>query len=260
MGAGGPILCRAGRLPPMVQGIAVQLYTLRRRLEADLESTLDALAGAGARHVELAGLYGRSGEEMRAALDAAGLTAVSAHIPLDRFEDPALADEARALGLDLVIVPSVPHPTTAAEAGAAIERLRAAAEAARAAGLRFAYHNHDFEFRELDDGADFWGRLVAEGFDHELDAGWAYAAGQDPLHLLSELSGRVPCVHAKDMRRGDDGWRDVPAGEGQLDFPAIASAAADTGVQWLVVEMDNPSDDPVDDVARSLRTLEAALP
>jgi sugar phosphate isomerase/epimerase len=244
----------------MLQGIAVQLYTLRHRLEIDLEATLRALAGTGARHVELAGMYGRSPEEMRAALDAAGLTAVSAHVPLDRFEDAALADEASALGFDLAIVPAVPHPTTAAEADTAIVRLRAAAEVAREAGLRFAYHNHDFEFRELDDGADFWSRLVPEGFDHELDAGWLYAGGQDPVHQLSELSGRVPMVHAKDMRRDGDGWRDVPAGEGELDFAAIAQAANQAGVEWLVVEMDNPSDDPIDDVTRSLRALEAALP
>jgi sugar phosphate isomerase/epimerase len=246
----------------MLQGLAVQLYTLRARLDADLDTTLSALAGAGARHVELAGLYGRDGAQMRAALDSAGLTAVAAHVGIDRFEaepDVVLA-EAEALGYGTIVVPAVPHPETAAQAAEQIERLRGAAAIAERGGLAFAYHNHDFEFRELDDGADFWSRLLPEGFGHELDAGWLYAAGQDPAATIAQLSGRVPLVHAKDMRRDGDGFIDVPAGDGELDFAAIARAAGDAGAEWLVIEMDNPSDDPVDDVSRSLAALQAALP
>ena len=67
--------------------LAVQLYTLRHALEADLEATLAALAEAGAREVELAGFYGRTPAEMRAALDAAGLVACAGHVPIDGFED-----------------------------------------------------------------------------------------------------------------------------------------------------------------------------
>jgi sugar phosphate isomerase/epimerase len=246
----------------MLQGLAVQLYTLRARLDADLDATLAALAGTGARHVELAGLYGRTGEEMRAALDSAGLTAVAAHVGIDRFdhEPDAVLAEAEALGYTTIVVPMVPHPASAAEAAEQVDRLRAAAAVAERGGLRFAYHNHDFEFRELDDGADFWSRLLPEGFGHELDAGWLYAAGQDPVATIAQLSGRVPLVHAKDMRREGDGFKDVPAGEGELDLPAIAAAASQAGAEWLVIEMDNPSEDPVEDVARSLAALERALP
>ena len=75
--------------------LAVQLYTLRHLLEKDLEETLAALAEAGAREVELAGLYGRRAAEMRAALDAAGLVACAAHVPIEGFED---APDARARG------------------------------------------------------------------------------------------------------------------------------------------------------------------
>src|SRR3954465_14166186 len=102
----------------MLQGLAVQLSTLRARLDADLDATLSALAETGARNVELAGLYGRTGEEMRAALDAAGLTAVAAHVSADRFESEpdAVLAEAEALGYPTIIVPWVPNPTTAAEA------------------------------------------------------------------------------------------------------------------------------------------------
>ena len=85
-------------------------------------------------------------------------------------------------------------------------------------------------------------------------------SGRDPVTVLGELAGRCPLVHAKDVRRTPDGaWEDVAAGEGELDWPAIAAAAAAAGAQRLVVELDNPSADPIADVARSLATLRAAL-
>ena len=50
------------------------------------------------------------------------------------------------------------------------------------------------------------------------------------------------------------------AGDGEADWPAIAAAAAAAGVTRMVVELDNPSEHPVDDVALSLATLRDALP
>ncbi len=243
--------------------LAVQLYTLRDALQEDLEATLAALADAGGKDVELAGFYGRTPAEMRAALDAAGLTAISGHVPLDAFESGAegVVAAARTVGTGTVVVPSVPAPATAAEADALVERIRAAHRVATDAGLGFAYHNHDFEFRPLDDGGDFWSRLAAAELPHEPDVGWLMVAGRDPIAVLGELEGRCPLVHAKDVRRTVDGtWEDVIAGDGDADWPAIARAAQRAGATHLVVELDNPSEHPIDDVALSLAALRDALP
>jgi sugar phosphate isomerase/epimerase len=243
--------------------LAVQLYTLRHALDDDLEGTLAALAEAGAREVELAGLHGRSPAAMRAALDAAGLVACAGHVPLDGFEQAPerVVEAARTLGTGTVVVPSVPPPATADEADATVARIEAASEVATGAGLGFAYHNHDFEFRPLDDGSDLWSRIVAAGLPHEPDVGWLLVAGRDPVAVLGELAGRCPLVHAKDVRRKADGsWEDVIAGDGEIDWRAIAAAAAAAGVSHLVVELDNPSEHPVDDVTLSLATLRDALP
>ena len=243
--------------------LAVQLYTLRHRLEEELDLTLEALAEAGAREVELAGLYGRSPAEMRAALDAAGLAACAAHIPIERFEDEPgrVLEEAEALGVATLVVPWVQPPETAAAADATVARIVAASEVATGAGLGFAYHNHDFEFRALDDGSDLWGRIAAAGLPQEPDIGWLLVAGRDPVTVLGELAGRCPLVHAKDVRRTLDGtWEDVIAGDGEADWPAIAAAAVAAGATRIVVERDNPSEHPVDDVALSLATLRDALP
>jgi sugar phosphate isomerase/epimerase len=243
--------------------LAVQLYTLRHALQEDLETTLAALAAAGAEEVELAGFYDRTPAEMRAALDAAGLKAISGHVPLDAFESSAegVVAAARTVGTATVVVPWVPAPSTAAEADALVERIRAAGRVATDAGLGFAYHNHDFEFRPLDDGGDLWSRIVAAGLPHEPDVGWLMVAGRDPVAVLGELEGRCPLVHAKDVRRRADGtWEDVIAGDGDLDWSAIARAAQGAGASHLVVELDNPSEHPIDDVALSLAVLLDALP
>jgi sugar phosphate isomerase/epimerase len=233
--------------------LAAQLYTLRHALDEDFDGTLAALAEAGVREVEVAGLHGRSPAAFRAALDAAELIACSGHVALDDFE--RAAETAEALGMPIVVVPWVQPPETAEEADTTVERIVAASKLAADAGLGFAYHNHDFEFR-----TGLWDRLVAAELPHELDAGWAIAAGRDPVALLGDLAGRCPLVHAKDMRRRADGsWEDVIAGDGEADWPAIAAAAAAAGATHLIVELDNPSEHPVDDVALSLATLRDAL-
>jgi sugar phosphate isomerase/epimerase len=243
--------------------LAAQLYTLRDALERDLEGTLAALSDAGGREVELAGLYGRSPAEMRAALDAAGLVACAGHVPLEAFEaEPErVVEAARTLGTETVVVPWVPPPESAAEADATVARIVAASEVVTGAGLGFAYHNHDFEFRVLDDGTDLWSRIAAAELPQEPDVGWLLVAGRDPVAVLGELAGRCPLVHAKDVRRRADGtWEDVIAGDGEADWPAIVRAADAAGATRMVVELDNPSEHPVDDVALSLAALRSALP
>jgi sugar phosphate isomerase/epimerase len=243
--------------------LAVQLYTLRHRLEQDLEATLAQLAEAGAHEVELAGFYGRTPAEMRAALDAAGLVAVAAHVPIEGYEEAPerVVAAAETLGVQTLVVPWVQPPETAAEADATVARIIAASEVATGAGLGFAYHNHDFEFRTLDDGSDLWSRIIAAGLPHEPDIGWLVVAGRDPIAVLGDLKGRCPLVHAKDVRRKADGtYEDVIAGDGEIDWRAVAAAAVAAGATRIVVELDNPSEQPVDDVALSLATLRDALP
>ena len=71
----------------------------------------------------------------------------------------------------------------------------------------------------------------------ELDLGWVWYAGADPLALLERAGGRAPLVHVKDMRKDGDPVH-VPLGAGEVDYGGLMVAAAAAGVEWLILEQD----------------------
>lgn len=229
--------------------VAVQMYTLRQHAAEDLDGTLWRLADIGYKLVEFAGLYDNSAADVAAMLERHGMRAPAAHIPYDAFLDrfDSVVDDAKTLGFEWVIVPALPkRDIDEAQAQEFISNLDSFGERASAAGLKFAYHNHAFEFENTyDDGTTFFDRLVA-GTDPatvklELDAFWVNRGGADPASLLRDLGDRVRLVHIKDAAR-DDASVDVPFGEGGLDWEAILGASDAAGVEYYVVEQDNPGD------------------
>ena len=111
-------------------------------------------------------------------------------------------------------------PATAADADVVQARILAAAERAAEQGLRLGFHNHDGELAVLDDGSALLERLLdADGAKLflELDLGWVWYAGVDPLALLERAGARAPLVHVKDLRN-DGGPVHVPLGAGEVDY------------------------------------------
>jgi sugar phosphate isomerase/epimerase len=126
------------------------------------------------------------------------------------------------------------------------ERFNQAGVAARRAGITFGYHNHDFEFAELEGRVPF--DVLLEATDPtlvaiELDLYWITKGGQDPLAYLRRGSGggRYALVHVKDMDSTPARGMTDP-GKGIIDFPRILSVAQEAGVRHHFVEHDNPSD------------------
>jgi sugar phosphate isomerase/epimerase len=257
---------RGGAQPPRpraLDALGVQLYTLRSPLADDLDGTLAAVARVGYREVELAGLYGLTPREMRARLEAVGLRATSSHQSVDdvRGDWARVLDGARELGQSLVVVPSVPAAERTPEG---LRRLAddfdRAGEAARAAGLRFGYHNHDWEHRALADGTVpidlLLERTEPAVVDWQMDIFWTVHGGADPGRYLDETAGRVTSVHVKD--RSPDG-RMVDVGAGVIDFAALLPLAERHGLLHAFVEHDQPGDDPIASVRRSYEHLSAVL-
>ena len=235
--------------------VGLQLYTVREECERDLEGTLRRLGAQGYDGVELFNLHGEEPETVRAWLDEAGLVAAGRHARLEVLEDELapLARELGVLGTDRVALSWV-DPEWLDEPEALVQRIEAAARAVRDAGLRLGFHNHWSELRPLDGGATFLDllrRLPEDLLWLELDLGWIWHTGTDPIAELERTDGRCPLVHVKDYasREGRD---DVPVGDGVVGYELVLPAALKAGAEWLIVEEDEVGDDPFGAVERSL--------
>lgn len=245
-----------------IDQLALQLYTLRSHTKADMLGALRQVAAAGYRNVELSGYGDAAPQTIRAALDALGVRAVSAHTPLHQhLRNPEqLLDELHTLGCEYAVVPSggVERRQSVDAARRFAEELNRIGARCHTAGLRLGYHNHAFEFEPLET-TSFWDVLVAETDPAlvalELDVAWAHVGGHDPAELLRRLDGRAALIHAKD-HQGGASFVDTPVGDGVLDWPAILAAADETGVRYYIVEQDHPRD-PLPDVRRSYEALRA---
>ena len=233
------------------------LYTVREDCARDFEGTLDAVAGIGFEGVELFDLHGHEPRAVRGWLDRLGLGACGRHAGLDVLETrlAELADEARAIGWRRIAV-SWLDPSTLEQPGLQ-RRLAAAADAARELGLELGFHNHDAELRPLASGRTFFDDLPSELF-LELDLGWAWYAGVDPVALLDRARGRCPLVHVKDFR-SREGRDFCPVGDGAVGYERVAPAAAEAGAEWLLVEQDETDGPALDAVRRSYDALTAML-
>ena len=245
-----------------VTRVALQLYTIRRECERDLEDALRRVGRQGYDGVELFDLHGHEAARVRAWLDDSQLVVAGRHARLEALEEelPALVDELGVLGTDRVAISWI-DPELLSDPRPVVERIAAAARAARAARLRLGLHNHWSELEPLEDGGSFLDalrELPADLLWLELDLGWIWQAGADPLDELLRTAGRCPLVHAKDYR-SRDGRDDVPVGEGVVGYERLLPAAVAAGAEWIVVEEDEVGDDPFGAVERSLRAVRGML-
>ena len=236
------------RRPPLrkLDRIGVQLYTVRHQMEKDFEGTIARVAATGYQEVEFAGYFGRSPRAVRALLDQNGLAAPSSHVSLAPAEWRAALDAAPVVGHRFLVIAWIrpEERRTLDDYKRAAERLNRAATEANAAGLHFAYHNHDFEFQPFD-GKLPYDVLLAETdpklVQMEMDLYWITKGGQDPLAYFARWPGRFPMVHVKDSA-GPPDHRMVEVGAGKIDFKKIFAQSDQAGIKHYFVEHDEPAD------------------
>jgi sugar phosphate isomerase/epimerase len=249
------------RWPMRHDQIALQLYTVRGPAADDLAGTLRAVAAAGYRAVELAGLPETPPRELARLLDEAGLRVVASHESIERLREDVtgVADRLAEVGCRRAIVPWMPEEDrrSADDVRRFAAELGGFASTLAERGVRIGYHNHAFEFEPLD-GVTVWDALRAElprEIELELDVYWAAVGGRDPVAEIRANPERIRLLHMKDMAAGAEP-HDAPAGDGILPFPEIVEAARSTGVDWFVAEQDEPAD-AIADIGRALRYLES---
>jgi len=250
---------------------AIQLYTLRDRMKtrADLEATLARVKEIGYPAIQISGLDWSiiTESEMVALCASLGLTICATHEPSQTIlEAPeTVVERLQALGCTHA---SYPYPAdvdfgNAAQVGTLIQGLENAGQVLNRNGLVLAYHNHHLEFRKLD-GTTILERIYAgtspQFVQAELDTYWVQYGGGDPVAWCRRLQGRLPVIHLKDFAINDKNEiMFCEVGNGNLDFPAIVTAAEAAGCQWFIVEQDTCPGDEFDSIAQSLEYIQRVL-
>ncbi|MDQ3279357.1 MAG: sugar phosphate isomerase/epimerase [Bacteroidota bacterium] len=157
-------------------------------------------------------------------------------------------------GVAYLVCASTPIATTD-EVKASIDVFNKAGEAAKKAGIGFAFHNHDKEFKTVE-GIIPYELFLSETdpalVKMELDVAWAIKGGVDPVVLFKKHPGRFPLWHVKDL----DAERNkvLPVGQGTIDYKPVFAAAATAGLKNYFVEHDMPAD-PFASIQESIKSV-----
>jgi sugar phosphate isomerase/epimerase len=258
----------AGKHTPL----GVQLYTIRNLIKGDnLLSLLKQIRAIGYEEVELFPIvYKQTERELTSILRRSGLTAASGHFNYDDFVSKI--PYARRVGLKWMVCPMLPK----AQWGSPESFRRAAAtfnqwgKQCQQHGMRFAYHNHNYEFQDLK-GTTGFDILVKETDPElvwlEMDTYWITQAGRDPVLLLNQLGKRVRLLHLKDRKA------DVPTsqvldpsaehftevGSGTIAWRPLLALAQKLGIEHYFVEQDESDKSPMDSLKISYTLLHKIL-
>jgi len=252
--------------------LGLQLWSLRDQTKASTTGALDLTVGFGFTEVETAGTGSLSPADFAKELQARQLTVIASHAGYEALQKdlPKAIADAKTLGAKYLICPALPHGKegfTADDARRIAAEFNAWGEACRAAGLMFGYHTHGFEFVAATAGGEtpfdvLMRETKPELVCFEMDVFWVFHAGVDPVKLLQKYSTRWRFLHVKDIRKGavtglSSGSAPptdkVAVGDGQIDWPAVLSAAEKAGVTHYFIE--DESTEPLKNIPASLRYL-----
>lgn len=254
----------------MSKRIALQLYSLREYVREDPIGMLKKVKASGFNAVEFAGYYGFEAAELKAIVDEIGLEPLSSHVGFDLLENhlDEVVAYSRDLGLKFVICPAAKLETVedAAKVAAVLNR---AHEALIQHGIQVGYHNHNFEFVEVD-GAYLMDHLI-KGYAHddmivEIDTCWARFAEVDPVAYIDGLGAQAGPTHIKELganyKSGDKSELDVQIGLGIVDFKGVLAVLEKNGAleKGIVVEQEGFTGDPYEDLKKGVDYLLSVWP
>ena len=251
--------------------IYIQLYSVRDDIKADYTGTIAAVAEMGYTGVEAAGyndgkFYDMSPADFKKSIEDAGMTVLSSHAgrPLAdpaadtnweetwAWWDTAIQAHKEA-GMKYLVVAWIPTPKTLVDLQAYCDYFNQIGEKCNAAGIRFGYHNHNFEFTEIE-GEMMYDYMInntdPDKVFYQMDVYWVGQGGQDPVAYMNKYPGRFEILHIKD---------ELEIGKsGQVDFEAIYNNAEVAGAKYKVVEVERYTGTPLDGVKESYDYLNNA--
>jgi sugar phosphate isomerase/epimerase len=239
--------------------IGMQLYTVRKEIEEDFEGTMKKVAETGFLGVEYYPLpEAITAERAAKVFKNLGLKVFGMHLPLPvgdaRETDVRLAE---MFECDRVIYPGWPEGDKYKNLEATKQTAETYSQAAaylKSKGLQLGLHNHWWEFQKKSGFYPFYYLLEHLGKDifFEIDTYWAKTGGQNPAEVIVDFGRRAPFLHIKDgpAVQGDAMYKQVPVGQGTLDFPSIVKAGG-KNIEWLIVEFDEYEKDIFDGIKES---------
>lgn len=230
-----------------MKSFGLQLYSVRDDLkEGDPKDILKQVADAGYNYIESfegdKGMFwGMSNTEFKKYVEGLGMKIVSSHCDISK-DFQKKADDAAAIGMKYLICPWEDEQKTVDAYKKIAEEFNNCGQICKKNGMRFAYHNHDQDFKTVE------GQIAEDIYmqntdpdlvDFEMDIYWVITAGQDPEAWLKKYSPRYRLCHIKDRIKGAT-ERDASCdlGMGSIDFQKILKTAKQHGTKYYIVEQE----------------------
>jgi len=250
-----------------IKEFGFQAYTVRDFIYKDMPSTLKRLRKAGFDFMEGFDFGGgkllqKPISEAKEILKDQKMGIKSLHIMTGNLNNTweQDIDDAADLGAEYIACAYLmPNERESIDQYKALTELfNKCAEKAKSAGIQFAYHNHDFEFQELD-GQLPMDVILSETDEDlvkiELDIYWARRAGINPLTFFRDNLKRVPLWHVKDLSMAE-GQPMTEVGNGIIDWEQIFKHKDDSGMKYFFVEQDaNFQEDSLSSLETSIKHL-----
>lgn len=227
-----------------LNNVGVQLYSVRAEMMADPVGTLKKLAQIGYKEIESArsdkgNYYGLHPKEIKKVLGDLGMTLRSGHVHIDEAWQQSI-DAAAEAGQEYLICSSMPGEGQTVENYTRVaDTFSKAGEDCKKSNIIFGYHNHDYEF-EKENGQVLYDVLLQKTdpslVKMELDLGWVFVTGNDPLAYFEKYPGRFPLWHLKDMDKAKK--QSTEFGKGQLNIKGMLENAKKSGMKYFFVEQE----------------------
>ena len=240
--------------------IGVQFYTLRDHCKTleEFSESLKKVAEIGYKTVQISGVCEFEPECLNKELDKNGLECVITHWNYDEIKyEPLTAKKKHDIfGCKYIGLGSMPGGVNEENLQKFIKDYRRSAKTLAEHGSKLFYHNHHWEFSKCKDGKTILDKITeafpANELGITLDTFWVQYGGADCVEVIKKLSGRVQCIHLKDMQIVNDEQRMAPVGHGNMNFKNIIEAAEKAGAEYLLVEQDKCYDeDPFECLKKS---------
>lgn len=244
-----------------VENVGVQLYTFRDALKTDVMGTLEKIAGMGYKQIESARsgaghYYGLTPSAMKKACDDLGMVLRSGHVHLDADFEKTMAEAIEARQEYLICSSMPTDGQTVDNYKATAEAFNKAGEQCKANGIKFGYHNHEYEFDAEGDQVLYdvlLNNTEADLVHMELDLGWVIVAGKDPLDYFTRYEGRFPLWHLKDMDMTEK--HSTEFGKGGLDILKMLQNGEKSGIKHIFVEQEEYSVGPFEAMKENMDYL-----